>query len=95
MIEAGLPGSLAIVELSPAGGGDQEHGLAPGLVANLAGDLVAVDLGQANIQQDGVGAEVGGGLERRSVRRVRYGSGTPWSRGPRAGCSRRRRYHRR
>jgi hypothetical protein len=58
MIEPCCGGAASIRLLAPACHGDQDHRLAPRLVPDPVGDLIAVQLGQADIEQHHVGPEL-------------------------------------
>jgi hypothetical protein len=58
MIEPSLHGALSVRLLAPAGQRDQDHHSAPRLLSYPVGNLIAVHLGQAHIEQDHVGPEL-------------------------------------
>src|SRR4029079_2668838 len=63
-VEAGVFRALAIVGLAPAGDRDDRNLARPGRGAQLPADLVAVQAGQAEVEQDRVGAQRVGPDER-------------------------------
>ena len=63
-IEARGPGALAILVLAAAGHRDQHDLLAPGLVAQAARHFVAVQSGQADVQENDIGMERRCGIDR-------------------------------
>src|SRR4029078_5397310 len=62
-VEAGFLGFAAVLLLAPAREGDEDDILAPGLVADASADLVAVERGQADVEEDDLGAVLHRGLE--------------------------------
>ena len=56
---------LAVLVLAEPGDGDEHGAVEPRLGAEAGGELVAVDVGQADVEQDDVGAELAGGLDGR------------------------------
>ena len=69
--------SLAILVLSPAGDGDEEHRRAPGLLANALRDFVAIELRQADVEEHDVREETLRRSPRRIRRRARCASRVP------------------
>src|SRR5262249_29361129 len=64
MVEAGRPGPSAIGLVAPSGDGDEAHARAPGLATDPLCDLVAVELGQTDVEQHDLGTELAGHLQR-------------------------------
>jgi len=63
VVEAGVFGALFVGVLSPAGDGDEGDGGGPGVLAEGADEVVAVDFGEADVEECDVGAEVFDGDE--------------------------------
>src|SRR5207237_4813004 len=64
-VEAGGPRAPAIVLLTPTGQRDDREPLAPRGITQAPADLVAVQPGQPDVQQHGVGRETLGGPQSR------------------------------
>src|SRR5213595_1112458 len=52
MVESGLLGALLVLLLSPAGQSDEDHVFSPRLFPDVPGRIEAVELGQADVEQD-------------------------------------------
>jgi hypothetical protein len=58
MVEAGFLGLTSILILPPAGQGNQGDIASPRLLPNTDGDVVAVQLGKTDVQQDQFGPKL-------------------------------------
>ena len=72
MLEAGVPGAALVFVLPPPAQGDEDHGVSPGLRADLATRLVAVELRHPDVEQSHLGLK--GRRDRHRLRPVLSGA---------------------